>query len=225
MTVHKFFQISIGIFCVLLVAACSAPPKPRVVSEPEPMVYPEYAEVVSNGSIFQPQRGFAPLFEDRRPRMSGDIITILLEEQVSASKSSQTSASRSSNMAVDLAQLPDVLERLAELGFNVGSETNFLGQGAASANNRFQGTITVSVLEILPNGNLRVRGEKHIAINQGAEYIRFSGVVNPRAISAQNTVLSTQVADARIEYIGDGYVHGAQRMGWMQRFFNWASPL
>lgn len=225
MKYSKLMQAGLGLIAVAFLAACSSPPKHRVVSEPEPMTYPERVELVANGSIFQPQRGYAPLFEDRRPRMTGDIITILLEEQVSASKSSQTSASRSSNVSADLANLPDVLDRLAELGFNVGSDSSFLGQGAASANNRFQGTITVSVLEILPNGNLRVRGEKHIAINQGAEYIRFSGVINPRAITAQNTVLSTQVADARIEYIGDGYVHGAQRMGWMQRFFNWASPL
>ncbi|RUO35834.1 flagellar basal body L-ring protein FlgH [Aliidiomarina sanyensis] len=216
--------------CVLVLlatvwlAACSGTPPPVVVSEPETVVVPEMPAVNANGSIFQAQRGYAPLFEDRRPRMTGDILTIVLQEQVSATKSSEASSSRSSNMGINLADLPDVLDRLAEYGFNVGSDSNFLGQGAARANNTFQGTITVSVMEVLGNGNLRVRGEKQIAINQGAEYIRFSGVVNPRTISGQNTVLSTQVADARIEYIGDGYIHDGQRMGWFQRFFNRVNP-
>jgi flagellar L-ring protein precursor FlgH len=100
----------------------------------------------------------------------------------------------------------------------------FAGSGGAKANNSFNGTITVSVLEVMANGNLRVRGEKQIAINQGTEFIRFSGVVNPRAITVQNTVPSTQVADARIEYVGDGYINEAQTMGWLQRLFLNVSP-
>ncbi|MCH8493154.1 MAG: flagellar basal body L-ring protein FlgH [Idiomarina sp.] len=209
----------------LVLAACSAPPKPIVVSEPEPILVPERAPAEANGSIFQAQRGYAPLFEDRRPRMVGDILTILVEEQVSASKSNQSATSRSSNIGMDLATLPDFLESLADLGFDVSSNSDFMGQGSASANNTFQGTITVQVLEVIHNGNLRVRGEKQIAINSGAEYIRFSGIINPRSITGQNTVLSSQVAEARIEYIGDGYIHTAQRMGWLQRFFNWVSPM
>lgn len=216
--------VAISVATIALVA-CSSAPKPIVVSEPETIVVPERAPAQANGSIFQAQRGYAPLFEDRRPRMVGDILTILVEEQVSASKSNQSSTSRSSSMGLDLAQLPDFLESLADLGFDVSSSSDFLGQGSASANNTFQGTITVQVLEVLMNGNLRVRGEKQIAINSGAEYIRFSGIINPRSITGQNTVLSSQVAEARIEYIGDGYIHTAQRMGWLQRFFNWVSPL
>ncbi|MFU8783871.1 flagellar basal body L-ring protein FlgH [Aliidiomarina sp.] len=209
----------------LALAACSAPPKPIVVSEPEPILVPERAPAEANGSIFQAQRGYAPLFEDRRPRMVGDILTILVEEQVSASKSNQATTSRSSNIGMDLAALPDFLDSLADMGFDVSSNSDFMGQGSASANNTFQGTITVQVLEVIHNGNLRVRGEKQIAINSGAEYIRFSGIINPRSITGQNTVLSSQVAEARIEYIGDGYIHTAQRMGWLQRFFNWVSPM
>jgi len=82
----------------------------------------------------------------------------------------------------------------------------------------------VTVLEVLTNGNLRVRGEKQILINQGTEFIRFSGVVDPLEISDTNTVPSTQVADARIEYVGDGYINEAQHMGWLQRFFLNISP-
>jgi len=79
-------------------------------------------------------------------------------------------------------------------------------------------------MEVLPNGNLRVRGDKQIAINQGTEFIRFSGVVNPRSISGDNTVLSSQVSLARIEYVGEGYINEAQRMGWLQRVILNLSP-
>ena len=89
----------------------------------------------------------------------------------------------------------------------------------------FSGTLTVTVDQVLVNGNLHVVGEKQIAINQGTEFIRFSGVVNPRTISGSNTVPSTQVADARIEYVGNGYINEAQNMGWLQRFFLNLSPM
>ena len=92
------------------------------------------------------------------------------------------------------------------------------------AKNTFSGTITVTVQNVMINGNLKVIGEKQIAINQGTEFIRFSGVVNPRTISGNNTVISTQVADARIEYVGNGYIDEAQTMGWLQRLFLNFSP-
>lgn len=102
---------------------------------------------------------------------------------------------------------------------------DFSGKGGASANNTFTGTITVSVSSVLANGNLKVVGEKQIEINQGTEFIRFSGVVNPRTINADNAVLSTSVADARIEYVGNGYINDAQQMGWLQRFFLTIAPM
>ncbi len=102
---------------------------------------------------------------------------------------------------------------------------NTFRKGGANASNTFSGTLTVTVDQVLVNGNLHVVGEKQIAINQGTEFIRFSGVVNPRTISGSNTVPSTQVADARIEYVGNGYINEAQNMGWLQRFFLNLSPM
>ena len=209
---------------VLLAGCSSSPPEPVVVEPYEPVVIPENAYGVPNGSIYQAQNGYIPLFEDQRPRRTGDIITIVLEEQVSATKNASSQSSRASNIGVDLEGLPDALEQLAEYGFSVGSANDFAGSGGSSASNQFSGVITVQVMQVLPNGNLRVRGEKQIAINQGTEYIRFSGVVNPRSISGQNSVLSTAVAEARLEYIGDGYINDAQKQGWLQRFFNYIAP-
>lgn len=99
------------------------------------------------------------------------------------------------------------------------SDNTFAGKGDSSANNAFTGTIAVTVIEVLPNGNLLVSGEKQMNINQGGEFVRFSGVVNPTTVSSANTVSSTQVADARMEYKGTGYIDEAQTMGWLARFF------
>ncbi|MGH8672017.1 MAG: flagellar basal body L-ring protein FlgH, partial [Burkholderiales bacterium] len=85
--------------------------------------------------------------------------------------------------------------------------------------NAFTGTMSVTVIEVLANGNLLVSGEKQLALNQGTEYVRFSGVVNPTSITGGNTVSSTLVADARLEYRGTGYIDEAQTMGWLARFF------
>lgn len=209
---------------VLVLGGCAQVPRASVVGEQEQIAINEPPPRLANGSIYQAHRGSQPLFEDRRPRMIGDILTIVLDEQVSASKNSQSNANRSGSTGLDLAGLPDALDELAKYGFDVSGNSDFAGGGGSQANNSFTGTITVSVLEVMHNGNLRVRGEKQIAINQGVEFIRFSGVVNPRTITGQNTVPSTAVADARIEYVGSGYIHEAQHMGWLQRFFLNISP-
>jgi len=187
---------------------------------------------VVNGSIYQSAQpinyGYQPLFEDRRPRNVGDTLTIVLQENVSASKSSSANASRDSKASFGLDTTPRYLEGLfgnarGDLSASGGNEFN--GKGGANASNTFSGTLTVTVDQVLINGNLHVVGEKQIAINQGTEFIRFSGVVNPRTISGSNTVPSTQVADARIEYVGNGYINEAQNMGWLQRFFLNLSPM
>lgn len=207
-----------------VLAGCAQIPKASVVGEQEQIVIADRPEPLPNGSIYQKSRGFQPLFEDRRPRNVGDILTIVLDEQVSASKNSRSNADRDGSSGFTVSQTPKGLEDLVDYGFELSGNSDFEGGGGSRANNTFTGTITVSVVEMMNNGNLRVRGEKQIAINQGTEFIRFGGVVNPRTITAQNTVPSTAVADARIEYVGDGYINEAQYMGWLQRFFLNISP-
>ncbi len=213
---------------LLILSGCAQVPRASVVGEQEKINIDPPPPPMANGSIFQAHRGSRPLFEDRRPRMVGDILTIVMDEQVSASKNAQSNMTRSGSAGLDLSALPDVLERLAEQGIDLSGSlsgnTDFNGGGGSQASNSMTGTITVSVLEVMHNGNLRVRGEKQIGINQGVEFIRFSGVINPHTISGQNTVPSTAVADARIEYVGNGYISEAQHMGWMQRFFLNISP-
>lgn len=187
--------------------------------EPRPQTPP------ATGSIYQAAYA-RPLFEDRRARLIGDVLTINLSERTNAQKSSNASANRESSIAAGLTSLAKVpLAGLAGLNIEAENTTDFAGEGAAAANNLFTGTITVTVIEVYPNGNLLVSGEKQIAINQGQEYIRFSGVVNPSNVTTTNTVQSTQVADARIEYKGSGYMDEAQTMGWLMRFFLTVLPL
>lgn len=216
----------------LLLCGCSViSPKPLVTGETTavPMVTPV---TTSKGAIFQTGQamnfGYQPMFEDRRPRSIGDTLTILLQENVSASKSSSASANRNGSVGVGFDALPSALSGLLggdRARAEMGGKNDFNGKGGAAARNTFSGTLTVTVMELLANGNLRVVGEKQIAINQGTEFIRFSGVVNPRTISSNNAVASTQVADARIEYVGNGYISEAQQMGWLQRLFLSLSPL
>lgn len=178
-----------------------------------------------NGAIYQPQTARLSLFEDRRARHLGDTITVVLEERTNASKGSTSAANRSGEASLaipTLTMLPGAPLEGASL--SASSDSTFEGGGRSAANNVFTGNIAVTVIDVYPNGNLLVSGEKQVTINHGTEYIRFSGVVNPVYVNAANTVSSTRVADARIEYQGRGYLSEAQTMGWLQRFFLNVSP-
>lgn len=219
-------RLSWPLLATMILTGCAYIPHKSLV-DGETSASPAPAQLyATNGSIFQSVQpmnyGYQPLFEDRRPRNVGDILTITLQENVSASKSSSANASRDGSSSVGLTTVPRSLNGLLGNGkadLTASGTSDFEGAGGASAQNTFSGTITVTVSDVLTNGNLKVIGEKQIAINQGAEYIRFSGIVNPRTITGSNSVVSTQVADARIEYVGKGYINEAQNMGWLQRFF------
>jgi flagellar L-ring protein FlgH len=202
-----------------LASACSLLTPPTAVHQPmtaRPAPAPTVAS--NNGSIYA--AATRPLFEDRRARLIGDIITVNLVEKTQASKSANANTERSGSSDVGFSTAVGVPGKfLAPLSVGASNETTFSGKGAAAANNAFTGTITVTVIDVYPNGNLLVSGEKQVAINQGQEFIRFSGVVNPNNVTSSNTVQSVQVADARVEYKATGIIDEAQTMGWLQRLF------
>jgi len=189
---------------------------------------------VGNGSLF-PQvalaggatGGWRPLFEDRRARQVGDTLTVSIDESTSASKAGGNKAERKSNLdqsVVGAATAPGRFpSQLAKAGVTFASTSSFDGKGTASENNSFVGAMSVTVLDVLANGNLIVAGEKQVAIGDSEEFIRFSGVVNPTMMIG-NSVRSTQVADARLEYRSRGTIDDAMRPGWFSRAFSVVNP-
>jgi len=174
------------------------------------------------GTIF---RSDAPmgLFMDMRARSVGDILTIQLTEQTNASKESSTSSSRGTDIDTGIpifAGRPITSGGTNILNTEIGSSNSFNGQADASQSNSLSGSITVTVAERLPNGNLLVRGEKWITLNHGEEFIRVQGIVRPVDIGPSNSIPSTKVADAKITYSGKGSLANANRPGLLARFFN-----
>jgi flagellar L-ring protein FlgH len=182
------------------------------------------APIAGDGAIFR-AAAFQPLFEDRRARAVGDTLTININEKLNASKTASTNADRKGGTAFNLADVQYGGKSVVKgAAIKADSELSFNGTGDSGANNVFTGTITVTVIEVLPNGNLVVSGEKQIGINTGSEFVRLSGVVNPTTILAGNVVSSIQVADARLEYRGTGSIDEAQTMGWLARIFQSVLP-
>jgi flagellar L-ring protein precursor FlgH len=212
------------VFCVGvlagLLAGCNLNPV-RVLEPTSARPAPVREAAPANGAIFNERTAFRPLFEDRRARHVGDTLVIQLNEKLQASRNGSSSASRIGDTSFEVPTFTNGLPGKGYLGTGVAgsSSSNFEGKGATAADNLFTGTITVTVVDVLPNGNLVVSGEKQIGITHNSETLRFSGVVNPATILAGNTVTSTQVADARIDYRGSGYIDEAQMMGFLARFF------
>jgi flagellar L-ring protein precursor FlgH len=172
------------------------------------------------------------LYEDIKARRIGDILTIILSESTTASKSASTDIERETTTAIENPtvlganpqfDLPSILplDRTDDntLESRLSGSTEFAGESDSDQRNRLTGNISVTVTDVLPNGNLMVRGEKRLNLNQGNEYIKISGIVRPTDIESDNTVLSTKVADATIIYNGDGAIADSNRIGWLGRFF------
>ncbi|MGC9456922.1 MAG: flagellar basal body L-ring protein FlgH [Halothiobacillaceae bacterium] len=211
-------------------AGCAS--QPPMVSDPNfAAVLPEdpasNAPGRSNGAIFQPGM-MDNMVADARPYRVGDILTVMLTERTQASKSASTSTGKTQETAITA---PDVFglntpywEPLRNrFNASLQGERSFDGSGNSSQQNSLDGQITVTVARVLPNGNLIVRGEKFLGINQGTEFVRVSGIVRPQDIGSDNTIASTRIADARISYGGQGIINDANNMGWLARFFN--SPI
>jgi flagellar L-ring protein precursor FlgH len=211
----------VGVAALLLSGCASIYSTPPAVVHQPMSVRPEAAPAMpsANGAIYQASM-VRPLFEDRRARHVGDTLTINLVERNTAQKAANSSATRGSDVSGGITAASKVpLAGLAGMNLQAKVDSDFSGKGASAANNLFNGTITVTVIEVYSNGNLLVSGEKQMALNQGSEFIRFSGVVNPNTVTTANSVQSIQVADARIEYKGSGYIDETNTMGWLQRFF------
>ena len=176
----------------------------------------------SNGSIYQVGRDVA-LFENPIARHIGDVVTIVLSEATAAQKSATTSTSKATTdtmPGVSLFGSPVTIHGASVLSGSVNDASKFDGAGNSAQSNSLTGFITATVAKVLPNGNLYVKGEKKIWINQGQENVMLSGVIRAIDVAPDNSVPSSRVANARITYGGRGAIADANAAGWLSRFFN-----
>ncbi len=176
------------------------------------------AKTTIDGAIYDPSYNLF-LFEDVKARRVGDLITVVLEESINASKSSSTEADKDSSIDLPNPTLFGKGNRLNELENNISTTREFEGEGETTQENSIQGNITVTVHEVYPNGYLLVKGEKLLELNEGSEVVRISGIVRPTDITTENTILSNQIANAQITYKGKGIVSDSGKAGWLTKFF------
>lgn len=186
---------------------------------------PDYTEltarpVSTSGGLYTPGYELA-LFSDVKATRVGDIVTVMLVEQNSGQKSSDTNLNQSTAMNVGAPTFGG--SSRPNMGIALDSANNFTGESGSRQSNSLNGSIAVTVREVLPSGNLLVEGEKWIQINQGNEFIRLRGVIRPRDVGPNNLILSTQVADARISYSGTGSTQHVNVAGWAAKLL--FSPL
>lgn len=225
MHVKKVCCLVCVLFCLpVVLSGC-------VVMAPSKPNDPYYAPVLqtnsepvpnTNGSLYRSNISIN-LFGDNKASRIGDIITVMLEEQTSSSKSSNVDVAKDNDTNIASGNtLFGMQPSLGSIGLGTSliSEREFTGEASADQSNRLTGDITVTVVDVYPNGNLLIRGEKWITLNRGDEYIRISGLVRVDDIEPDNTVVSTKIANARISYSGTGELADSQQMGWLSRFFN-----
>ncbi|MBS0481439.1 MAG: flagellar basal body L-ring protein FlgH [Proteobacteria bacterium] len=220
---HPFRQGAVGLLgCALLAAPAHADPKPQPGYEAA-LPQPAAAAHPADGAIFNAAAGYAPLTAGHRARAVGDPVTILLVENTSTAKSAGSKTDRGGSFGVT----PPTSGPLSFLNPNAlkaGGTSSFKGQGNAAQTSTLAGEVSVTIAEVRANGTALVRGEKRMLLSQGQEWIQFSGIVRLADLDADNRIASGRVADARIEYSGNGSVGRASRQGWLSKFFSAISP-
>lgn len=216
MTTHRLKLIAV----LLLPVACAPLPPQRDPAFAPVAPADLRAPAQNTGAIYQAGYDMR-LFENHAAIRVGDILTVKLQEKTQAQKKADLNAKKDTSLTADAPELLGM--GAAALLAGNGMETklksahDFKGQGDSAQSNSLIGNIAVTVVEQLPNGNLRVRGEKIVNLNQGDEYIRVSGIVRPVDIDVSNTISSDNLADATITYTGSGAMADASKMGWLSR--------
>lgn len=214
------------IFLSLLFVGCTSVPLEKDIYPDDPDFAPVSAQSLQppprvSGSLFNVgySNGF---FTDQQARRIGDIITVIFDERYRSQKSAETKSDKSSENKANAGNVLGTVPgfRNMDLGVDLKNERKFAGKGEADRSNSLTGQISVSVADILPNGILKIRGEKWLTISEGDEYIRITGMIRPQDITPDNTVVSSKVADARISFGGRGSLNNATKQGWADRVFN-----
>lgn len=216
----KWLSNSWAVAVVLLVGCAGRqefiPPEPDTEKfAPPPLDYalPE----ARSGSLYRHQYTMT-LFQDRRAYRVGDILTVVLSEETESSKKAGTKFGKSSSINFAAPSIGN--KTFDDLSAGVDGSRSFDGNASSSQGNKLQGSITVTVHEVMPNGVLRISGEKWLRLNQGDEFIRLTGIIRVDDISRSNRVSSQRIGDARITYAGRGALADSNAAGWLTQFFN-----
>jgi flagellar L-ring protein precursor FlgH len=227
---------SIIVACPLLLAGCLSIEPSKIANEPQTIsktykaapskpVFPE----AKNGAVSQGRLG--GLFGDQKARNVGDILTINIVEVSQASESATTATTRKSQTVSQIGGLFGMENHMNGPWKNIGNIVNvntpnndFTGTGQTTRQGTLSATITARVTEVMPNGNLAIEGKREIYVNNEKKEILLQGIVRPRDIAFNNTISSTQIADAKVIYTGIGVVAEKQRPGWGARLFDFIWP-
>ncbi len=211
---------------ILLLTACAGPASKVDLSEIEPIA-PIMSEPVAPqtaGSLWTESRG--GMFIDLKGRTVGDIITVVIVEKASASKEAKTETDRKSTMQAGITDLFGLEKYIEQIGnssvssdslVNASASNDFEGSGKTSRKENLLATLTTQVVEVLPNGNLRIRGNKTVTVNSETQIVTLSGIVRSTDVSPHNIVDSKNILNARIAYVGDGVISDKQQPGWLVR--------
>lgn len=222
----RLTRLALPLAAASLLAGCIATtPRVDVVEPTQAWPQPPVTPVVANGSLFQ-VAGYRPLYETPRARQIGDIVTISITEKVTAKQESTSTVDKAGSFSSKISAFPLLDgQTLARLQGSGSTSNKFDGKGSTESTNNFSGNITTTVVQVLPNGHLVVAGEKQIGVNRNVDVLRFSGQIDPLTIQPGNYVVSSQVANVRVEQRGRGAQDEAQGIGWLARFFLSLSPL
>jgi flagellar L-ring protein precursor FlgH len=184
---------------------------------------PPPPQAASAGAIFQAGSGYSGLVTGTRARALGDMVTIILVEATTTTKSTQGRTNREGSFSIT-PPTRGPLDFLNPDALKAAAEGSFTGGGNAAQQSRLNGAVAVTIAAIYPNGTAEVVGEKQMMFSQGDEWVQFAGRIRLVDIDSDNRLASSQVANARMVYSGKGAVQQASRPGWLSRFFNFISP-
>lgn len=219
----KYIGSVLTLLLALSLSACSSTQRKPIPDDPfYAPVYPDAptTQTVSTGSIYLDSQA-SSLYSDIRAHKVGDIITVVLMESTQAKKSATNDIKKGSDMSMDplFAGGGNISIKGVPLDLRYKDSYNTKRESDADQSNSLNGNISANVMQVLSNGNLVIRGEKWISINNGDEFIRVTGMIRSQDINPDNTIDSTRVANARIQYSGTGSFAEAQKVGWLGQFF------
>jgi flagellar L-ring protein precursor FlgH len=182
----------------------------------------------TNPSLFSADSPNLFLYRDQKARNAGDIVTIQVVENATATNSATTATQKKGDVSLNAPALGGIEKGASALNFtNIlqgAGGINFNGTGSTSRTGQLQAAISARIIEVMPNGDLRLEGNKEVAINGERQILTIRGLVRVKDVSPNNQVLSTSIADMAVLFNGKGVVADANRPGWLYKVLRVITP-